>query len=137
MIAQIKRRLGRQPKRALVDTQYATQQDIVALAADGIDVYAPPPPDKADALAASQRQRAQRRAREPEAVQEWRRRRADDASKPICQRRARIETTNGILKGRGFGIMRVRSLAKVACVALLQALANNLWRAHRLRAAVA
>lgn len=51
--------------------------------------------------------------------------------------RARIETVNRILKGRGMGIMRVRSIAKVACVVLLQALAHNLWRAHCLRTAPA
>jgi IS5 family transposase len=62
---------------------------------------------------------------------------SDAAGKAIYQRRSRIETVNGILKGRGLGIMRVRSIAKVACVVLLQALAHNLWRAHCLRAAAA
>jgi IS5 family transposase len=56
-----------------------------------------------------------------------------DESKAIYRRRGRIETV-GILKGRGFGIMRVRSIAKVTAVVLMQALAHNLWRAHCLRA---
>lgn len=34
----------------------------------------------------------------------------------MYQRRSRIETVNGIFKGRGLGIMRVRSIAKVTCV---------------------
>ncbi len=45
-----------------------------------------------------------------------------------------VETVNGILKGRGMGIMRVRSMVNVGCVVLLQAVAHNLWPAHRLRA---
>src|SRR5258708_34047044 len=53
-----------------------------------------------------------------------------DESKAIYRRRRRIETVNGILKGRGLGIMRVRSIAKVTAVVLMQALAHNLWRAH-------
>jgi hypothetical protein len=62
---------------------------------------------------------------------------ADAASKRIDQARSRIKTVNGILNGRGSGIMRVRSPAKVECVVLLHALAHNLWRAHGLRAVVA
>jgi hypothetical protein len=91
------------------------------------------PPDKPNANPESQRKRDWQRRREPDAIKAWRERMADEASKAVYQRRSRIETVNGILKGRGLGIMRVRSMAKVACVVLLQALAHNLWRAHRLR----
>lgn len=137
MLDQVKQRLGGQPQRLLVDTHYATQNDIVDFAAHNITVYAPMPPDKAQATRESQRKRAWRRRREPQAVKDWRERMSDAAGKAIYQRRSRIETVNGILKGRGLGIMRVRSIAKVACVVLLQALAHNLWRAHCLRAAAA
>ena len=136
-VEQVKRRLAAAPKQVLVDTNYATQGDIVSLAAEGIEVYAPMPPDKADASAESRRKRAWRRKREPDAVKAWRERMAGDAAKAIYKRRSRIETVNGILKGRGMGIMQVRSIAKVACVILLQALAHNLWRAHCLRTAPA
>lgn len=135
MVEQINARLGRRPGRLLVDTSYATQDDIVALAMQEVTVYSPPPPIKPDATAQSVRQREVRLRQEPQALQEWRARMADAASKPIYQRRSRIETTNGILKGRGFGILHVRSMAKVSCVALWQALAHNLWRAHCLRRA--
>ena len=60
-----------------------------------------------------------------------------EAGKAVYQRCSRIETGNGILKGRGLGIMRVRSIAKVACVVLLEAIAHNLWRARCLRTAAA
>ncbi len=121
------------PKQVLVDTHYATQGDIVGLAAQGIEVYAPAAPNKSAATAESQRKRAWRRKREPDAIRSWRERMEGDAAKAIYRRRSRIETVNGILKGRGMGIMRVRSIAKVACVVLLQALAHTLWRAHCLR----
>lgn len=62
---------------------------------------------------------------------------ADQTSKPIYLRRGRIETTNGVPNGRGLAELLVRSLAKVRCVALLQALAHNLWRAHSIRLAAA
>jgi transposase len=137
MLEQVKKRLGVMPQRVLADTHYATKEDIVALAAQQITVYTPVPPDKAGATAESQRKRAWQRRREPDAIKAWRQRMADDASKAIYQRRARIETVNGILKGRGLGIMHLRSLAKVTCVVLLQALAHNLWRAHRLQASTA
>jgi transposase len=134
MLEQIKQRLRRLPQRLLVDTRYATKKDIVELTEQQIMVYTPLPPDKPDANPESQRKRAWQRRREPDAIKAWRERMADEASKAVYQRRSRIETVNGILKGRGLGIMRVRSIVKVGCVVLLQALAHNLWRAHRLRA---
>jgi transposase len=134
MLDQIKQRLGRQPQRLLVDTHYATRQDIVDFAAQDIAVYTPVPPDKADITADSQRKRLWRRRREPPAIKDWRERMRSAIGQQIYRRRCRIETVAGILKGRGLGLMRVRSMAKVACVVLLQVIAHNLWRAHCLRA---
>lgn len=135
LLGQIERRLNGLPQRLLVDTGYATRKDMVGLATQRIEVYTPVPPDKADATPESQRKRAWRRRREPEAIKAWRERMDSDAGQAIYRRRSRIETANGILKGRGLGIMRVRSMAKVTSVVLLQVLAHNLWCAHRLRAA--
>jgi transposase len=134
VVEQIKDRLKILPQRLLADTHYATKDDIVDLAAQGVTVYMPVPADKPDAKPESQRKRAQQRSREPEPIKAWRERMDQDESKAIYRRRGRIETVNGILKGRGFGIMRVRSIAKVTAVVLMQALAHNLWRAHCLRA---
>lgn len=138
MVEAMAARFGTAPARVLMDTKYATQDDIVALAArpDGpVTVYAPPPPDKKDATAESQRKRAWRRRNEAPAVQEWRARMASEEGRSTMRRRRHIETVNGIVKNRGLGRLLVRGLAKVRCVALLHALAHNLWRAHGLRAA--
>ena len=137
VVEQIKDRLKILPQRLLADTHYATKDDIVDLAAQGVTVYMPVPADKPDAKSESQRKRAQQRSREPEPVKAWRERMDQDEGKAIYRRRGRIETINAILKGRGFGIMRVRSIAKVTAVVLMQALAHNLWRAHGLRTAPA
>src|ERR1700733_1792353 len=137
VLEQVKRRLGIQPHRVLVDTHYATRKDIAELAGRQVEVYAPVPPDKVTASPESQRKRAWQRHREPEAIKAWRERMAGDAGKLVYRRRSWIETVNGILKGRGLGIMRVRSMTKVGCIVLLQVLAHNLWRAHCLRAAMA
>jgi len=96
-------------------------------------VYSPPPPDRENVSAATVKRRARQRTKEPLALQEWRARMADQTSTETYRRRSRIEATNGILKARGMATMLVRSLAKVRCVALLQALAHNLWRAHCLK----
>ena len=63
MLEQVEQRLGQPPQRLLVDTHYATQQDIVDFAARGIKVYTPVPPNKKEATAESQRKRAWRRQR--------------------------------------------------------------------------
>ena len=135
VVEQIKDRLKILPQRLLADTHYATKDDIVDLAAQGVAVYMPA--DKRDAKPESQRKRDQQRSREPEPVKAWRERMDQDESKAIYRRRGRIEAVNGILKWRGLGIMRVRSIAKVTAVVLMQALAHNLWRAHCLRASPA
>ncbi len=137
MIEQIKDRLKALPQRLLADSRYAKQKDLVALAAKGVEVYMPVGADKPDAKPESQRKRDQKRSREPEPLKAWRHRMDQEESKVIYRRRGRIETVNGILKGRGMGIMRVRSAAKVMAVVLIQALAHNLWRAHCLRASPA
>jgi len=135
LLDQIKKRLGLEPRRLLVDTGYATREDIEAMAKRQIEVYTPVPPDKPDATAESQRKRAWRRRREPDALKAWRARMDSDAGRAVYRRRNWIETVNGILKGRGLGIMQVRSMAKVTATALLHVLAHNLWRAHSLRTA--
>lgn len=135
LLDQIRERLNLKPRRLLVDTGYATRKDIVAMAAERIEVYTPVPPDKPEATPESQRKRAWRRRREPDALEAWRARMDSEAGQATYRRRSWIETVNGILKGRGLGIMRVRSMAKVTGVVLLHALAHNLWRAHSLRTA--
>lgn len=138
MVEQVQRRYRCRPKRLLVDTRYATQSDITALAtpdADGqaVEVYSPVPPDKPTAKPQSQRRREAKRRRESEGVTAWRRRMADPDSKAVYQRRSRIETVNALLKARTLRVMLVRGIKKVRCIVLLNALAHNLWRAHTLR----
>ncbi len=55
----------------------------------------------------------------------------------VLKRRRHIETVNGNVKNRGLGRLNVRGLIKAQCVALLHALAHNLWRGHGLRTACA
>lgn len=130
MLDQIQRRFKLTPKRVLVDTKYATQADIVALAAKAVITYTPVPEDKATTKPENLRKREQKRLREPEALKAWRSRMASPEGKKTYARRKWVETVNGILKGRSLGILQVRSLAKVLCVTLMQAITHNLWRAH-------
>jgi transposase len=139
MVAEIEGRLGAAPGRIIADTGYATAQDIVALAghAPAVTVFAPAPPERADVTPDTLRRRRAARAREPQALQEWRTRMATSDGEAAMKRRKRIELVNAHTKARGFGRLLVRGLAKVQAVALLHALAHNLMTAHRLRLAPA
>jgi transposase len=140
MVDAIAHHYGAPPERLLVDTKYATRDDIVSLSQrpDGaVCVYTPPPADRDTASAESKRKRQWRRRHEPPAVQEWRARMAGDDGRRVLGRRRHIETVNGNLKNRGLGRLNVRGLIKTQCVALLHALAHNLWRAHVLLQAAA
>jgi len=139
LIAQVGARCGGAPTRLLADTRCITQADIEAFARlhPEMTVYAPPPADQADATAESVRRRESRRRREPAPIQRWRERMASEAGQQIYRRRKQIERVHAQMKNRGLGRLLVRGLQKVRAVALLHAIAHNLWRAHRLRTAAA
>ncbi len=139
MIEDIARRYGKAPETLLVDTHYATTEDIAALAtheAGPVKVYAPLPIERPDTdiSPAALRNRKSKRRREPDSVKEWRSRMANEAGQAIYKFRKLIERLNAHCKNHGFGFMAVRGLVKCQAIALLHALANNLMAAHRLRA---
>ena len=136
MADDIARRYGKAPENLLVDTHYATAEDIAALrqhAAGPVKVYAPLPAERDDVKAATLAYRAKQRAREPDTVKEWRSRMATPAGQDVYRRRKLIERINANVKNHGFGFIPVRGLIKAKAVALWHALANNLLAAHRLR----
>ncbi len=138
MVDALVHRYGRGPENLLVDTHYATSEDIAALAehaAGAVKVYAPPPSERDDVKPATLAKRAKQRAREPESVKEWRSRMASAAGQEVYRLRKLIERINAHLKNHGFGFLRVRGLIKAKAMALWHALANNLMAAHRLRTA--
>jgi transposase len=136
MVDDMVRRYGRAPERLLVDTHYATSEDIAALAehaAGSVKVFAPTPSERDDIKPESLAQRAKKRAREPESVKEWRARMGTQGGQEVYGLRKLIERINANLKNHGFGFIPVRGLIKAQAVALWHALANNLMAAHRLR----
>jgi transposase len=136
MVDDMVRRYGKAPEKLLVDSHYATSEDIAALAehaAGPVKVFAPTPTERNDIKPASLAKRAKQRAREPESVKEWRARMETQAGQEVYGLRKLIERINGNLKNHGFGFIPVRGLIKAQAVALWHALANNLMAAHRLR----
>jgi transposase len=136
MVDQLVKRYGKAPQTLLIDTRYATAEDIATLsehAAGPVKVYTPPPSDRQDVKPETLVRRARERAREPDSVKEWRSRMATQTGTDVYARRKLIERINANLKNRGFGFIPVRGLIKAAAVALWHALANNLLAAHRLR----
>jgi transposase len=136
MVDDMVRRYGQAPENLLVDTHYATSEDIVALAAHAagpVKVFAPPPTERDDVKPATLAKRAKDRAREPASVKEWRSRMETAAGQEVYRLRKLIERINANLKNHGFGFLPVRGLIKAKAVALWHALANNLMAAHRLR----
>ena len=136
MIEDIVRRYGVVPERLLVDTNYATCEDIEKLATHPIgpiEVYAPPPFERDDVKPATLAKRARARAGEPECIKAWRARMASEAGQTVYRLRKRIERVNADRKNHGFGFLPVRGLLKARAVALLHALAHNLVTAQRLR----
>jgi hypothetical protein len=140
MVDDIVRRYGKAPANLLVDTHYATSDDIAALASrqvDPVTVFAPTPTERDDVKPETLAKRAKERAKEPESVKAWRRRMDSAAGQEVYQSRKLIERINAHLKNHGFGFLLVRGLLKAKAVALWHALANNLMAAYRLKAEAA
>ena len=138
MVDDIKRRYGRTPQRILVDTNYATAEDIAALATNpqgAVLVYSPPPEERQDVKPETLRRRAAERAKEPQAVKDWRSRMETAGAQAIYKRRRRIELVNAQVKNRGFGMLNLRGLLKARVVALWHALAHNILVVTHLRLA--
>ena len=132
MVRQVRARLGRRPRRWLMDGGFAGHQAIAEVEAQGVTVLAPvktpkdperdphqPLPDDSPVLAA------------------WRIRMGTaEAQATYRLRAATIECVNAQAHSHyGLTQLRVRGLAKVRCVALWLALAHNLrlWVVHRQR----
>jgi len=136
MVDDMVRRYGTAPANLLVDTHYATGEDIAARAvhaAGPVKVFAPMPTERDDVSPRARANRRSQRAREPDGVKEWRSRMATQAGQEVFRLRKLIERINGNLKNHGFGFIPVRGLIKAKAIALWHALANNLMAAHRLR----
>jgi transposase len=137
MVDDIVRRYGRTPDKLLVDTSYATGEDIVALAAHAggpVSVYTPPPGERDDIKPASLARRRRKREKEPACLKAWRERMASETGKAVYALRQRIERINADRKNHGFGFLPVRGLIKAKAHALWHAIANNLVATQRLRA---
>ena len=140
MVDDVVRRYGKAPKRLLVDTHYATNADIAALAehaAGPVSVFAPPSSERDDVKPETLARRAKKRTQEPDSVRAWRLRMETATGQEVYGLRKLIERLNANVKNHGFGFLYVRGLLKTKAVALWHALANNLMAAHRLRARAA
>jgi transposase len=115
------------PSQHLVDGGFAKFADIIKLADDGVDVYAPvskPRDPERDAYAAL--------PTDPPAVAAWRERMGTDDAKAIYKERAQTaECANAQARNRGMTQFLVRGVEKVKTSALWYALAHNMactWR---------
>ena len=135
MVEQVKERYELVPAEVLVDGGFAQHDQIEALSAPevGCTVYAPVPKPKDP--------KVDRHAAKPSdsaAVAAWRGRMATEEAKTIYKDRASTaECVNALVRGRGLLGFLVRGLMKVKAIALWQALAHNLLRGAKLRAAMA
>jgi transposase len=132
MIARIKARFARTPRRYLADGGFLNHADITWAAdpANGaIKVYCPAPRNKHGT------DPYRPRPDDDPVIADWRRRMKSAIGKAIYKRRAIIECLNA--RGRRYNLrqLTVRGRENVRSVLLWFALANNILQGHRLAAA--
>jgi transposase len=122
MVAEIKRRFARLPRRWLADTGFAsneTAEQLARASVEGVEAYMPiptgfggkpavPPPATMPAARA------------------WHERMARAQTKPVYQRRSLVEWVNAGMRNRGLVRLTVRGMARAKAVLLWQALAHNM-----------
>jgi transposase len=133
MVEQVRRRCGVRPSEMLVDGGFAQHDQIDAVSAPGVrcTVDAPVPRPRGPKV-----DRHEPKPDDSEAVATWRARMATAVAKEIYKgRAATAECVNALARGRGLVRFVVRGLAKVRAVALWHAVAHNVMRLARPRAA--
>jgi transposase len=132
---QIHERFAVYPKEALVDGGFAKHEDIAAVPQQcgGCQVYAPVPKPKD-----SNQDRYAPPPGDSAEVIAWRQRMGSAAGQEIYKQRASTaECVNAQARNRGLIRLLVRGLRKVKAIALWFAIAHNVVRGLRLRAAAA
>ena len=123
MVGQMAERYGRTPAEWLVDGGYPAHEQLDQVA-EKTTVYAPVPKSKDSAVDPHEPKPG-----DSEAVAAWRKRMDTGEAKAIYKERAATaECVNAHARNRGLGQFRVRGTAKVRCVLLFHALAQNLMR---------
>jgi transposase len=130
-LEQVRRRIGRLPKRYLADGGFAAAKDIEWAQDRGVAVYSPPTRSKhgTDPFAP--------RKDDGPGVVAWRVRMASEEGKVVYKTRAICECIHARWRNWNLIRLNVRGVAKIKAVMLWHALANNILQGQRLmRAAV-
>jgi transposase len=131
MLERLRDRLGRYPKRHLVDAGFSSTDDIEWSHGNDIEVYCPPIQSKHN----TDPYRA-RRKDGPGALG-WRARMESEAGKAQYKKRSICECIHARWRNWNLRQFALRGIEKVRAEALLFALANNILQGHRLTARAA
>lgn len=131
MLERVHARLGRHPKRHLVDGGFSSAEDIEWSHGEGIEVYCPPIASKHGT------DPYQPRRKDGPGVRGWRARMAGQAGKAEYKKRSLCECIHARWRNWRLWQFSLRGIAKVRAEALLYALTNNILQGHRLRASLA
>lgn len=137
MLDQLEENYDKSPQEALVDGGFAAHDDLEYAAEEHqCRVFAPIKNEQKE-LAAGRDPYLPKKGDSP-AIAEWRERMGTAEGQEIYRLRPQVaEWVNAQARNRDLRQMPVRGLAKCKIVAVLYALAHNLWEAVKLRAAAA
>jgi transposase len=134
LVEEVERQCRARPKVVLADSGFYSNHNLEAMAGRGIEAYVP------DSNLMRELQRGERKHRAPRhplLVRAGEKLRSPAGRRQYERRKARVEPVIGILKQqRGMRQFERRGLGKVAVEFTLAAIAFNLARLHRLRAAL-
>ena len=130
MLSQIETNLHQLPQNTLNDGSYITKGDIDAAAAKNVEVYGPIKDEKKQLAAGKDPYQAKPRDSEP--MKAFRQRMGTEEAKALYRKRGETaELVNAGMRNRGMYQVRVRGLAKVRTVMVMQVIVHNLRETRR------
>lgn len=130
MVEQIEQNYGRVPDRSLVDGGYSSKADIDAASARKVEIYAPIKEEQKQLAAGLDPYQPKRGDSEP--MKAFRARMGTPEAKALYRKRGETaEWVNAGMRNRGWYQVRVRGLAKVRTMVVLQALVHNVLETRR------
>jgi hypothetical protein len=126
MRQQVEERTGLEVEQHLVDGGYTTIEAVEAADEENVELFCPPKPPKNPEIHGDA---FQPRPHDSQAIKDWRARMGSEAAKHIYKERAStVETVNAEYRLRRLlDRLPVRGLAKAKCIALLGALAYQVF----------
>jgi len=134
MLDSFEEHYGIKPKRILADIGYSVQEDIITVEEREVEVYCPQKKGQKNSTEESKRKLANKRAKEPEVLRNWRAKMETTEARVVRSRRRRTEKVHGWIKSKmTHSQLSLRGIGGAQTQLLVSAIGYNMIRFFNLK----